>query len=54
MSGTRDNNPPDSTVPEGAETEEPTGTPTSERHKSETAHSGSGRKPDSEKHRATP
>jgi|HubBroStandDraft_5_1064220.scaffolds.fasta_scaffold539415_2 hypothetical protein len=54
MSGTRDNDPPDSTVPEGADQEEPTGTPTSHRHESETSHSENERKPASEKHRYAP
>jgi len=44
MSGTRDNDPPDSTVPAGAEQEEPTGTPTSDRYESETAHSEGGKR----------
>jgi hypothetical protein len=54
MSGTRDDDPPDSTVPEGAEQEEPTGTPTSHRHESETARSDRQRKTTSEKHRHSP
>lgn len=54
MSDTRDNDPPDSTVPKGADEEEPTGTPTSDRHKSETCHADSHCGPTAEKHRHSP
>ncbi|MEJ0045828.1 MAG: hypothetical protein WDN04_06660 [Rhodospirillales bacterium] len=54
MSGTSKTETPDSVAPEGAEQEEPTGTPTSDRYEQETARSANERKSRSEKHRYTP